>query len=209
MSFPLQLKTFHFAKHYVEIFVPESTALQQSYQQGEIAFPFWSQVWPAAKALTQFILQNLDYVLQKKIVELGAGLGLPSMAAARFAASVLCSDISEEAIEAATKSAAHNHLNNLTVSLLDWNYLPANLEADVLLLSDVNYEPQIFLLLQKLIKDFLQKNTTVILSTPQRLMAKEFMIPLINFCKHQEDRIIIHEEKEVTVTIFVLKSGNS
>ena len=66
--------------------------------QATIAFPYWSKVWPSAEALALFILQHPEYIAGKMVVELGAGLGLPSLVAAQMAASVLCTDYEPEAV---------------------------------------------------------------------------------------------------------------
>jgi predicted nicotinamide N-methyase len=205
MNFPLQLQQFNLQGQDIELFVPEPKAIQDSYQQGNIAFPYWAQVWPAAQALAGFLLSHEAYIKQKKIVELAAGLGLPSIAAARYASKVLCSDYVPEAVAIIQHSAVHNRLHNLSVRLLNWEHLPGDLETDVLLLSDVNYDPAAFALQQELIQSFLQKGTAVILSTPQRLMAKAFLTPLLFFCRQQEEIAITHEGKEVMVSVLVLK----
>src|SRR5688572_33367426 len=44
---------------------------------------FRSQVWPSAIALSEFIVSNQQLVHNKNILELGAGLGLPSLVASK------------------------------------------------------------------------------------------------------------------------------
>jgi hypothetical protein len=74
-----------------------------------------------------------------------------------------------------------------------------------LLLSDVNYKPALFAVLQNVISSFLLKGTTVILSTPQRLMAKDFLTPLLTNCIEQEELEVTHERGKVMTTVLVLK----
>jgi predicted nicotinamide N-methyase len=204
MSFPLELKTFHLLGQPVEIFVPQTNAVREIYLRGNIPFPYWSQAWPASLALSEFLLLHKEYIQQKKVIELGAGLGLPSIIAASYAHSVLCSDYISEAVGIASQSAAHNGLNNFTAQVLDWHSLPHNLSADVLLLSDINYDPAIFSVQQQLINHFIKTGTIVILSTPQRLMAKEFVAPLMSFCKQQEEISVSHHGNVMRITILVL-----
>jgi predicted nicotinamide N-methyase len=117
---------------------------------------------------------------------------------------VLCSDYISEAVGIASQSAAHNGLNNFTAQVLDWHSLPHNLSADVLLLSDINYDPAIFSVQQQLINHFIKTGTIVILSTPQRLMAKEFVAPLMSFCKQQEEISVSHHGNVMRITILAL-----
>ncbi len=204
MPFPLELKTFHVLEQPVEIFVPAPAAVREKYLQGTIPFPYWSQVWPASLALSEFLLRHTAYIQQKHVLELAAGLGLPSIVASRFATSVLCSDYLPEAVKIVRRSAQHNGLKNFTAQRLNWHHLPQNLRTNVLLLSDINYDPSVFKVLQQVIELFLQNGTTIILSTPQRLMAKNFIAPLLLWRRQQAEIAVCHNEKEVVITVLVL-----
>ena len=207
MLFPLHLQTFHLAGTSVEILVPEINEVKAAYEKGSIRFPYWSRVWPSAKALAQALLLDPSYIRGKWVLELGAGLGLPSLVAARSAKHVHCTDYIPDAVAVVRQSAAHLQLQNFTASVLDWERLPKELSADVLLLSDINYEPVAFNTLQQIIANFLQKGTTVLLSTPQRLMAREFVLPLLQHCTRQEEIVVMQEENEVAITVLVLEQS--
>lgn len=204
MELPLLLQSIGLPGLSAELFVPDPAAVREAYQKERISFPYWSKVWPAAKALAQFIHQNPAYTKGKNILELGAGLGLPSLVAARNAKHVLCTDSEADAVAFASQSANHLRLQNFTAETLNWLNIPQSLQADVLLLSDVNYEPNSFDALQKLVGDFLQKGTTILLSTPQRLMARDFVAPLLLYCRHQQEITILQTDAETTITILVL-----
>ena len=85
----------------------------------------------------------------------------------------------------------------------DWHQLPNELHPDVLLLSDINYDPVEFDNLFKVLTGFLQKDTLIILSTPQRLMAKPFISRLMPWCIQQENVQV----EETGVSIYVLKKA--
>ncbi len=208
MHFPLSRQQFVFNHSVITFFVPDADAVKKAWQSGAIAFPYWCQVWPSAKAMATFLLQQPSLVQDKKVVELGAGLGLPSLVAARYATSVLCTDYVPEAVAIAAKSAAETGLKNFNASVLDWQHLPHKLEADVLLLSDINYEPEAFVLLSKMVETFLSNGTTILLSTPQRLMAKEFIEPLLAHCINREELEIKEEARTVVITVMVLSKIN-
>jgi predicted nicotinamide N-methyase len=209
MPFPLILQSIPLQQELIELYVPVAKAVRDAYTREAIPFPYWSQVWPSAKALALFLLQHPYYTEGKSVIELGAGLGLPSLVAARNAAHVLCTDMVAEAVETVKQSAAHLHLSNITAEELDWRHLPQDLEADVLLLSDINYEPAAFAAMQNVVAVFLQKGTIVLLSTPQRLMAKDFIAPLLNHCTRQEEITILHKAGNVVITTMVLERKNS
>lgn len=205
MSFPLLLKEYLIEDQPISLFEPAKEAITNSYRSGEIDFPYWSQVWPAAIGMAQFLSRYAGYIANKKVLELGAGLGLPAIVASYHAAAVITSDYVPEAVAAMQQTVVYHQLQNVAVRLLDWTALPDNLTADVLLLSDVSYDAQLFALQEKLIRQFLQTGTTVIISTPQRLSAREALIPLLSFCKQQEEMLIIQQQQEVTISIFVLQ----
>jgi predicted nicotinamide N-methyase len=201
-----RLQTIQLQQDEVQLFVPDADAVHESYRRGEIPFPYWSRIWPAAIALTEFVLQHPYLVENKNVIELGAGLGLPSLVAARFAADVVCTDHSAEAVAFANLSASHNWLTNFHAHRLDWNEMTTDSGADVMLLSDINYEPLAFDALMKLVFSFLENGKTILLSTPQRLMAKDFITAILPFCKQQEERVISYEGIEATISLFVLQN---
>lgn len=189
--------------------MPRLKAVQQLYRQQKAAdvatpFPYWAQIWPAALALGTYLVQNPQTVKGKNVLEIAAGLGLPSLVAARFASSVTCTDYIAAAVHAAQQSAQHNGLINMHCQQLDWYHLPQHIHADVLLLSDVNYEPQAFEVLYQLLQTFLQKGSTVLLSTPQRLMAKPFISRLLPWCVAQQQVEVPMAQQAVPVSVMVL-----
>jgi predicted nicotinamide N-methyase len=207
MSFPLILQNIPLHPEPVCLYVPDGDAVRKAYERGEIAAPYWSQVWPAAKALAQFLALHPEYIAGKNIVELGAGLGLPSLVAARYATTVLCTDLAPEAVAVVDESINYLDLKNVCAKTVDWSQLPQDLPAEAVLLSDINYEPAAFQQLQTLVNAFLQNGSLVLLSTPQRLMAKEFVLPLLQHCLHQEEITVEHNGSPVSTTVLVLEKG--
>jgi predicted nicotinamide N-methyase len=209
MGFELELREFVFGDKVVKLNVPKEEYVKSNYSivkdsTSTTPFPYWAKVWPAAVGLGSFIQKYPSYVINKEILELAAGLGLPSIVAASYAQSVCVSDYQSEALIAIDKSILINRLNNVFTRLLDWNQLPAGISCDVLLLSDINYYPADFLILEKVLKSFLKKGITIILSTPQRLMAKPFIAPLLPYCIQSSEIEVYLNEATTMVSIFVL-----
>lgn len=207
MPLPLCLQKFTIGRETVELFVPDAEAVRKAYQPGQTSFPYWSRVWPAALALSDFIVQHVHCVEKKTILELGAGLGLPSLVAARFARRVLCTDGSTDAFRIVARSAAHLRLQNIDTAMADWNDLPVDEDTDVLLLSDVAYDPGSFGSLLKRIDAYLHNGTTVLISMPQRLQSKEFALSLLHDCVQQEEYTIKQWGACVPLTVMALKRG--
>ena len=164
-------------------------------------FPFWAKVWPSAIALSTFLVTEQHYVANKKVLELASGLGLPSLVAAQFATTVTCSDYLIEPLQFVEQSISINNLFNIDCKIINWNNLPTNINTDVLLLSDINYNPSTFDSLFNMLEQFLKNGSTIILSTPQRIMAKEFIEAILPHCVEQKEV----EIDAVIISILVLK----
>ena len=212
MNFISSRRVFHFGDQQITVVVPNATWIQQDYLERKhkdpaVVFPYWSQVWPAAIGLCNFLAAHTGHIEHKKVTELAAGLGLPSLLAAAYASEVHCSDHIPEAVERIQESVLQNGYRNMRCSVADWNCLAEDMNTDVLLLSDINYEPEEFDQLHRLLLHFLQAGTTILLSTPQRLMAKSFIDKLLPFCVQQEEYSINSNQYEqpALVSVFVLK----
>lgn len=214
MSVSLQLQHLERPGYSIDLLVPNAQEVQdefwrQKQVQEETPFPHWSRLWPAALAMADFIHRRPELVRDKNVLELAAGLGLPSFVAARHAETVCCSDYLEESVDVMAQSARHLQLSNLTARVLDWNHLPAELTAEVLLLSDINYDPDQFEQLYQVLQRFLQQGTVILLSTPQRLMAKPFIERLLSFCSKQYEMTLDYLPQDTSISLVVLQEQAS
>jgi predicted nicotinamide N-methyase len=184
--------------------VQEWYAREQRTNQ-DIPFPFWAQVWPSSIALAGFIENNRQYVKDKNVTELAAGLGLPSIVAARYARQVLASDFAAASMQVLQQTVCFLGLyDRVKVMVQDWSQLPENFKADTILISDINYDPavfdQLFIVLQRL----LANGCTIVLTTPQRLMAKPFIERLLPYSSHQETIPVLCCGDTVDISLLVL-----
>ncbi|MDI3322407.1 class I SAM-dependent methyltransferase [Pinibacter soli] len=207
----LSLEIIEFGDVAIKLYVPGYDYVKQKYEAGMLNaavphFPYWAKIWPAAIGMCNFISAHTLLVKGRKVLELAAGLGLPSLLTAAYAADVCCSDYLQDAIDVIDRSVAINEYNNIHTRLLNWHHLPDDLHPDVLLMSDVNYDAHEFAILHKVVERFINSGTTIILSTPQRLMAKSFIGKLLPWVAMQQEMEISVPEKTF-VSIFVLKKG--
>jgi predicted nicotinamide N-methyase len=206
MQIPSHIEVFHFADVTIEARVPSATWIQQQYLQQKTStpFPYWAKVWPASRALCQVMAAEPQLVKGKQVLELAAGLGLPSLLASRFAASVTASDYLSDAVEMIQQSVDHNRLNNMHCCLLDWNKLDPAVTTELLLLSDINYDPASFDLLYCVIEKFIAEGTCILLSTPQRLAGKPFMERLIPWRRKMYGISIAEPAATVFTSVWLL-----
>jgi predicted nicotinamide N-methyase len=102
--------------------------------------PYWSVLWRSGVALAR----ELDGVALRgrRVVEVGCGLAVPSIAAARAGASVLATDACAEALTLVARNAAANHVRVETATV-DWrepDELVRRAPFDLVLAADVLYE---------------------------------------------------------------------
>jgi predicted nicotinamide N-methyase len=134
--------------------------------------PYWAELWPSGLALARHVA-GLE-LSGLRVLELGCGLGLPSLTAAAGGAHVLATDWAEDAIELLRRNAARNGVP-LRVARVRWSEPEPLLRAapwDLLLGADLLYEErnaeQLAALLPRL-------RGEALLAEPGRPYAKEFL----------------------------------
>ncbi|MGE9311913.1 class I SAM-dependent methyltransferase [Niabella sp. CJ426] len=204
MSLPQKPETYFFKDQRLEICVPEEQAVLDKYRNNKDD-AYWAQVWPASIGLCLFLEQHTHLILNKRILELAAGLGLPGLYAASFAKQITITDKEPLAEVFIKKSAQHLDLKNIITKTLNWKDATKEPLPEVVLLSDVNYEPAVFEELKQVLQFFLERQVTVMISTPQRLVAKPFIMELLPYSSLQWNCTVSLHQKEAGVSVFVLK----
>ncbi|KAM3863979.1 histone-arginine methyltransferase METTL23 [Diretmus argenteus] len=121
-------------------------------------------VWPCAVVLAQYIWTHREELKHKTVLELGAGVGLPGVVAASCGAKVTLSDSAELplCLENCRRSCEANSLAHVSVLGLTWGEISPDLlllpALDVILGSDVFYEPEDFESILVTIAFLLRKN---------------------------------------------------
>ena len=206
MPYPVQLTQISADK---AIYIPAYKAVKTIYASllqldPNTPFPFWAKVWPSSIALHD-VLKAHPYLIQNKhVLEIGAGIGLPSLMMADIAKSIQISDFDKEAVALLQKNIEHLQLQNAQALQLDWNNMPENMNAEVLILSDVNYDPAQFDVLIHLIDKFIHQGCTIILSTPQRIMASPFVQKLEASIKARHEVTVDENGVNQEISILVL-----
>ena len=206
MQYPIQLTQISAEK---TIYTPIYEGVQEVYTSllnldPSTPFPFWAKLWPSSIALHD-VLKNHPHLIQNKhVLEIGAGIGLPSLMMADITKSIQISDYDKEAVSLLQKNIEHLQIQNAEALQLDWNAIPENIQPEVILLSDVNYDPVQFDTLIYLIEQFIHRGSTIILSTPQRIMASPFVQKLEASIKEQYE-VLVDENgilKEISILVL-------
>jgi predicted nicotinamide N-methyase len=207
MQYPVKLCKVH---DELSIFIPDQLIIKSTYEHlvqkdANTPFPFWAKIWASSIALCDFLKAHPNWVQGKNVLEIGAGIGLPSFSIANMASSVLISDHAIEAIDLMQKNISYLHLMNVTAACLDWNHFPNQINADTILLSDVNYAPDEFEPLLVLLNQFLEKGVTLIIATPPRIMGAPFIQKLQEFIQQEYKQQVIEKNQSTEISIYVLR----
>jgi predicted nicotinamide N-methyase len=134
--------------------------------------PYWAELWPSGLALARHVA-TLE-LGGRRVLELGCGLGLPSLAAALQGAHVLATDWADAATDLLRRNAERNVLS-LRVARVRWSEPEPLLRAapwDLVLGADLLYEARNAEQLAKLLP---QLGGDVLLAEPGRPYAKDFL----------------------------------
>jgi predicted nicotinamide N-methyase len=102
--------------------------------------PYWAELWPSGLALAR-VVRRRD-LAGLRVLELGCGLGVPSIVAALGGAQVLATDWAPEALEVAAANAARNRAD-VETALVSWGDSERLIGAgpwDLVLGADLLYE---------------------------------------------------------------------
>ncbi len=127
--------------------------------------PYWAELWPSGLALARALPPRLDGL---RVVELGCGLGVPSLTAAARGADVTALDWARDAIELLDRNAARNHVELFGVTA-DWRAFTGSF--DLVLGADLLYERRNVQALAELLPSLA---SDVLLGEPGRPHAGEF-----------------------------------
>ena len=137
--------------------------------------PYWAELWPSGAALARDV--SARSLRGARTLELGCGLGLPSMAAALAGGRVLATDWAPDAIELAISNAERNGAR-LETMVCDWSAPGPLVERapwDLVLAADVLYERRNLPALLDLLPRLVDRRGEVLLADPGRALAETFL----------------------------------
>jgi predicted nicotinamide N-methyase len=155
---------------------PDAEALlsEEAFEHEEF-LPYWAELWSSAVALAHEV--SLRSLRGAPTLELGCGLGLPSIAAARAGGRVLATDWSPDAVRATAANAERNGVDveTLECSWADPAPLVYRAPLPLVLASDVLYERRNVELLLGLLPRLVDESGLVLLADPGRVPAERFL----------------------------------
>ena len=127
------------------------------------SFPFWIRLWEAAIVLADF-LAGKPVDGEKTLLELGAGLGAPGLAAAAAGYQVTLSDYEQLIIDFERVNAAASGLDHVRCTLLDWLHPPEMERYDVIIGAEILFREEFFEPLLRVLRQALKPDGVVYLA---------------------------------------------
>lgn len=205
--YPLQLVTLH---NELSLYVPDPALIQSTYQKLVAAnpntiFPYWAKIWASADALVQFLREEPAWIQNKIVLEIGAGIGIPSLSIAAQTDKIVISDYAPDAVALLQKNIEHLKLKNASAACIDWNHISEDIVADTILLSDTNYEPAVHENLTFLVEKFINKDSTILLATPNRLASTPFIEKISKYIYRSKQYPLTENSVSKEIIVMVLK----
>jgi predicted nicotinamide N-methyase len=156
---------------------PDAEALisEESFEHEEF-LPYWAELWASAVALAHDV--SIRSLRGKRTLELGCGLGLPSIAAARAGGRVLATDWSPDAVQATAANAERNdvEIETLRCAWADADAIIARAPWQLVIASDVLYERRNVDQLLRLLPQLVDERGLVLLADPGRAPSERFLL---------------------------------
>ena len=131
--------------------------------------PYGIVLWPAAIALAHEVASR--ELAGKRILELGAGTGLPGIVAASLGARVVQTDRQRLVLHVCERNAARNGVTTIEHRIADWTDWDDAEPYDLVLGSDILYTDLLHPHLRRIFETNLAPNGTVLLSDPFRAQS--------------------------------------
>lgn len=196
LEYATEIERFRFGSH--EISVQRLKQVEQAIdlvfdwldQRGlpadeiECLAPYFGAVWPSALALASYVAQEgeLGRLKGRSVLEVGCGLGVPGLVAAKYGADVAMSDGHPDVPRFLEANIALNGSPDIEFMFPDWKsgQLP-NRQFEFVIASDVLYEPQHAELFSNVLTRHACHGAKIVLADPGRAYIQRFVNHMKDF----------------------------
>lgn len=149
-------------------------------------WPIFGVIWPSGYELAHYI--SKINVANKRILEVGCGIGLASLLLNHIHADISATDVHPNTLEFLYINTLLNNDRIIPFERLDWKDTSRKLgKFDLIIGSDLLYESKHAQLLSKFIDQHANKSCEVIIVDPQRGQQGKFIKKMISFGFSQDN----------------------
>lgn len=160
----------------VELLLPRAAdeLIDEAEFEADERLPYWADLWPSARALARRLLEG--DLPAGRVLELGCGVALPSLALLSRGAEVLATDYYADALLFARANAERSGLPPLPTALVDWRSLPPELGRFArVVAADVLYEARNAETLAAVLPQVVPPGGSALVADPGRVYRAAFV----------------------------------
>ena len=165
--------------------------------------PYFGIFWHASEALGVYLYGHPEIVNGKSVLELGCGLGFPSMVASHLGGDVLATDFHPLVKEYLARNCEHSQVE-CNYQRLNWREDGLR-RFDVVMGSDVLYESQHPLDVAKALLKFVKPGGKILLSDPGRNYLPKFLVAMKETGAQESVEMVSVGEKVCFVYEFTIE----
>lgn len=137
--------------------------------------PYGLMLWPASIALAHEIAHHADALRGARVLELGAGTGVPGIVASTLGARVTQTDKHELAMDLCRQNGERNHVSDIEYRVDDWTHWTDSTRYDWIIGADILYAESTQAHLRRIFETNLAPDGRILLSDPLRLSSVRFL----------------------------------
>jgi predicted nicotinamide N-methyase len=195
--FDTRVERFEHGGFRVDVLLPRAAdeLIDEAEFEADERLPYWADLWPSARGLARHLLDGgrgqgtgdrgqparrrsapgeSSIPPDLRVLELGCGVALPSLALLSLGAEPLATDYYADALCFAEANAVRNGLAPLRTAILDWRDPPPGERWSLVVAADVLYEQRNAEALSALLPRVLAEGGRALLADPGRVYFGEF-----------------------------------
>ncbi len=169
-------------------------------------FPLWAKFWEASAVLTHYMAE-LPVDAQRRVLELGSGLGVAGIASAALGHAITLTEHNPDALNFLHANACLNGCDQVAIHYLDWFQPQLQEDFDLIIGSEIIYQESAAEALEALFHQYLQPGGRVVLAERVRAAGALFFERLSSaFNVRARKHTLCSEEKTETVILFEINA---
>jgi len=167
--------------------------------------PFWGKIWEASILLAAYLVAQ-PVVPDRKILEIGTGLGVSGLFAAACAHEITLSDHEEEILKFIRANVLLNNLNDVPIINVDWTKPAPEQRYDWIIGSEIVYHRPTYDNLVQFLEQSLKPDGTIFLAKSTSLPAESFFSKLTQHFKYKRlDKTMRSKDEEFAISLYAIK----
>ncbi len=204
-TYPAETKSLKVDGQQFSFFVPRDITAFISDSDPLRHFPLWARLWEAALVLIDY-MASLEPDPQRRVLEIGAGLGVVGAVAAKLGHKVTITEYNQDALEFIRATCALNGCHLAKVLPLDWSRPCLCSRYDLIIGSEVVYREQDLDYLKALFNSCLAPGGKVVLAEQIRKTGMNFWQKMSPDYSIKARKIILRSQQEpLQIAVFELE----